>query len=27
MVRAEGLGVRIADALIVTRSTREETAS
>jgi acetyltransferase len=27
MVRADGLGVRIADALIVTRGTREETAS
>jgi acyl-CoA synthetase (NDP forming) len=27
MVRAEGLGVRIADALIVTRGTEEETAS
>jgi acetate---CoA ligase (ADP-forming) len=27
MVRAEGLGVRVADALIVTRGTREETAS
>jgi acetate---CoA ligase (ADP-forming) len=27
MVRAEGLGVRIADALIVTRGTEEEAAS
>jgi acetyltransferase len=27
IVRAEGLGVRIADALMVTRGTREETAS
>jgi len=27
MVRAEGLGVRIADALIVTAGTEEETAS
>jgi hypothetical protein len=27
IVRAEGLGVRIADALIVSRGTKEETAS